>query len=185
MGELSFKSTSAVAVAPLPLLQLSVMVTNGGDVKPDPKLLIFTPTTLPIEFTTAFPTAPEPPPPNIVSLGGPHLFVNGSHPPIKLFILVGIPPDTPCFKVRRSPETPDSLLNAPVTPSMPGKIPLRAPMGSFIASPNPPKALSPLARLITLPKSNFFLGSAPTLIFQSKGSGSHSFPSHSRRARPA
>ena len=67
---------------------------------------MLTPITFPMEFITAFPTAPEPPPPKIETLGDPQFLVNGSHPPTKLFMPPGTPPDKPPVNVDTVPATP-------------------------------------------------------------------------------
>ena len=57
--------------APCPLPQASSNLKNGSLVYPDPALVISTPKTSPTALTTTFPVAPEPPPPHILTSGGP------------------------------------------------------------------------------------------------------------------
>ena len=63
----------ALATAPYPCLQLSLISTNGGNLYPDPPSVNFAPMTLavvpliaPISGTAM---APDPPPPKIVHVG--------------------------------------------------------------------------------------------------------------------
>ena len=62
---------SAVATAPLPIPQLSIIETNGASVYPDPGAIISIPRISPVALTIAFPFAPDPPPPQKLIVGGP------------------------------------------------------------------------------------------------------------------
>ena len=117
-----------------------------------------TPTISPNSFTTAFAAAPDPPPPNISTFGGPHI----------------------CLSVGQSPTISATFL---AFSSSSASRPKNLSIPSVTDLPIP-KTLNFEEISIVLLKSILLFCVGPIFTAQSNGCGSHSAPSHDRNCFP-